>query len=58
MIGAMSVGLVLTIVQTAPVCGRVASSAHSIRQHLRELNRSGKDLSPAERLLFSLLMEE
>jgi hypothetical protein len=52
----MAAGLVLTAAQTAPVYCRLASSARMVRQHLREFERSGQDLSPAERLMFSLLL--
>ena len=58
MIGAMAAGLVFTAVHTIPAYGRLASSARTVRHYLRDFNRSAKDLSPAERLLFSMLMAE
>ena len=56
MIGAMAAGLALTAAQTAPVYCRIASSARAVRQHLRDFERSGQELSPMERLMFSLLL--
>lgn len=56
MIGAMAAGLALTAAQTAPVYCRLAASARAVRQHLREFERTGQDLSPVERLMFSLLL--
>lgn len=56
MIGAMAAGLALTALQTAPVYCRLASSARTVRQHLRDFEHSGQGLSPVERLMFSLLL--
>ena len=55
MIGAMAAGLVVTAVHTAPAYCRLVSSARSVRHYLRDF-RDAKDLSPSERLLFSVLM--
>jgi len=56
MIGAMMAGLVFTAVHTVPTYGRLASSARAVRQYLHSFDRSGKELSPFERLAFSLLL--
>jgi hypothetical protein len=55
MIGAMAAGLVFTAVHSVPAYSRLASSARTVRHYLRDF-RSAKDLSPAERLLFSVLL--
>ena len=55
MIGTMAAGLVFTAVQSAPAYCRLASSARTVRHYLRDF-RTAKDLSPAERLLFSVLL--
>jgi hypothetical protein len=56
MIGAMAAGLVFTAAQTVPACGRLASSARMVRLYWRNFDRSGQELSPVERFLFSLLL--
>ncbi len=56
MIGAMTAGLALTAVHTAPAYGRLASSARTVRQYWRNFDSSKKELSPVERLLFTLLL--
>ncbi|HKE27546.1 MAG TPA: hypothetical protein VKB88_34560 [Bryobacteraceae bacterium] len=55
MIGAMMAGLAFTI-HTIPSYCRLASSARAVRQYLHTFDRSGKELSPVERLAFSLLL--
>jgi len=56
MIGAMAAGLVLTAAHTVPAYCRLASSARTVRQYWHNFDRSGKELSPVERFMFSLLL--
>lgn len=49
-------GLVFTAVHAVPSYGRLASSARAVREHLHSFDRSGRELSPFERLAFSLLL--
>jgi hypothetical protein len=52
----MTLGLVFTAVHTVPAYGRLATSARTVKHYLHNFDRSGQELSPVERIMFSLIL--
>jgi len=52
----MTLGLTAGAMHSAPVIGRVVSSAQSFRFYYRDLKQTGAPMGPLERLVFSLVM--
>jgi len=55
-IGVLALVLLATAPSTAPAYSRLVASAQSFRQYFQDLNQAGNNLSPLERVVFSLLM--
>ena len=57
-IGIVVMGLTATAVRTTPAYSRLASSARCFQAYVRGLHETGNTLSPIERIVFSLILQD
>ena len=58
MIAMLALGLAATMARETPAIGRLVSSAHNVEQNFKQLKTSAMELSPIERLVYSIVLAD